>query len=400
MRAARESTFRVVGLCLLAFGRPIAAADKPTPTTIPQFLSSLPEAGRLGFIVAALDARDRALSNCRFTVRESGVTVKRATEQRKVRLLNEFQYRRHDGIEWVHAVEYAPTPPRGISRISDIRWDGTVSTGIGYPPYVGKHHEGRIDPTMNDYFTFVRYFEIFGTHVHLRGSAAPPVAALLRQMDNERRPIHISTELLDGVTLVKVVFPGDFSQITLWLDPAKGFLMIGCDRFWESGKVSTKVTHRVAESRLVGGVWVPVKTKRIDDIAIYDEVSEIVYEADNFQFGNVAVVDVSVAFPPGCEVVDAVQKIAYTVRPDGRYELTRLADSEAHKIYNPPSNNIVASVDGAAKRYGTEPLIFASAAAPAAPTRWSLGQKAAVVVSIIVAALIGVVVVRRRIARA
>jgi hypothetical protein len=67
--------------------------------------------------------------------------------------------------------------------------------------------------------------------------------------------------------------------------------------------------------------------------------------------------DVAVTFPTGASVIDVVQKIAYTVLDDGKYELKPLADSEAGVLHVPPDARVTDDVGPAAARsYKTTPI--------------------------------------------
>jgi hypothetical protein len=147
-------------------------------------------------------------------------------------------------------------------------------------------------------------------------------------------------------------------------------------------------------------VWVATKTNRIDDIAPLPTLGETRYVVDHLEIGTVKAQDVEVRFPVGCHVMDLVQKVAYTILPGGRYELTRFANSESHKIFNPPANNIVGNVAGAARLYTSEPLELASNAMPLGiSTSWRRPLSFAAA-AIMLAAIGGLLVWRRRFKRA
>lgn len=115
---------------------------------------------------------------------------------------------------------------------------------------------------------------------------------------------------------------------TLWLDPQKGLLPVKCDswrqhehNFWR------RETFTVEESRVVGGFHLPTRlretlavrhpTPRDPVITIYETIVEKIEQ------GTVTEADLELEFPPGTEVVDAIEGKSYIVGANG--EETRQA---------------------------------------------------------------------------
>ena len=107
------------------------------------------------------------------------------------------------------------------------------------------------------------------------------------------------------------------------LDPEKGFLPIRGDSRWDAPPTGGTENWRVErfvveESRLVGDVWMPTKLRE-EIIASPSAETLAVYVTDVLQIehGMVMAEDVEVAFPKGMEIVDAIQGVTYVADANG-----------------------------------------------------------------------------------
>src|SRR4051812_2934922 len=121
---------------------------------------------KLDFVLAVLDARDKSLANLSYRLREEQWATSRATGARKFQSRDEYEFRRLDATFWMHLTHYAWGQSTKIATESIFSWNGKVSRGIGFPPYVGTaYHHGRIEPDEDDVYTTYRFNELLGLKV-------------------------------------------------------------------------------------------------------------------------------------------------------------------------------------------------------------------------------------------
>lgn len=107
----------------------------------------------------------------------------------------------------------------------------------------------------------------------------------------------------------------------LWLDPAKAYLPVkGKARWDQEGGANWRTEEFVVEeSRLVADVWMPTRLKeflRVGHVPNVVSISES--EVLQIDHGTVTPQDLTVVFPPGTEVLDAIEGVSYVVGTDGK----------------------------------------------------------------------------------
>jgi len=106
---------------------------------------------------------------------------------------------------------------------------------------------------------------------------------------------------------------------TVWLDPGKMLLPVKGKARWDDGSMWRTEEFVVLDAQLVGSVWMPmkirelIKTDRSDDGVF----NVIVTTVQKIEQGAVTSDDLRVDFPPGTEVVHAIEGIAYKIGPNG-----------------------------------------------------------------------------------
>lgn len=357
-----------IALVLIAQTTTLGIAGNPSHGSHVSALDSLSKVERATFALAALDARDRALQNFDYKVRESTTNIGVGDRHRRFLGRDDYELRRLGSTLWMRMVQLDRATGK-VSTESLFSWDGKVQRGIGYPPYLGtSFHQCNISPKEDSNFAGRTFNELLGIRIEVLGAPSVPVATWLRDVLGAGKTIDVSEDVLDGIKTVCIRLAVGGGRFSFWLDPDHGFMIIR--RHYQVGDAETRnqSTISVVSSVQVSGVWVPKKAILVTGSSNYPEDTEITYDVDKFTIGTVKPEDVALVFPPGGRVVDAIQHIAYFIRPDGTYRLLALADSRTHTINAPPDNAITAHVDAqAAKMYRQEPLIAANAPAPKSP---------------------------------
>jgi len=109
----------------------------------------------------------------------------------------------------------------------------------------------------------------------------------------------------------------NFGETALLLDPDKGFMPIsGMTRFTSKlgngRELWTEESFYVEESQAVAHVWMPTRLKAVThSVALPDKFSIRKVNVTDIKHGSVTRADVSLKFPEGTEVTDAINGIAY-----------------------------------------------------------------------------------------
>jgi len=116
----------------------------------------------------------------------------------------------------------------------------------------------------------------------------------------------------------------------LWLDPEKAYLPVRGEARWdqEDGPDWRTEEFVVEESRLVANVWMPTRLKefiRVGHVELNPETKHLrnvvaIWDTEvlEIEHGTVTPDDLEVVFPPGTEVVDAIDGVSYVVGKDGK----------------------------------------------------------------------------------
>ena len=263
------------------------------------------------------------------------------------------------------------------------------------------YHQCRIDSVANNNFTELHYFELFGLRIlSVYEDKSLSLNSWLRELVTRRgQLVQINCALRDGKPAIQVLLTlpiGDqITEDTLWLDPEKNLMVTEMDYETRYPGGYVRSSHRVIESKLLSGIWVPVKTVRTGELSGHENKTEWVYDVTGFDLGSVQPSDVEVNFPLNSKVVDTIKHIAYFIRPGEQFDLLPLADTSAHLIHRPPAERRVDKIDSdTSKLYTTNPLIVD-------PLANATGRSARIKLRIIsglltIATLVGLLAVWRR----
>ena len=110
---------------------------------------------------------------------------------------------------------------------------------------------------------------------------------------------------------------------TLILDPEKNFLPLNIESKWEGADENDKKMWReekveVEKSKQLGEIWMPVElTTSIYASSVPESLSVMSMKINDIAFGSVTKKDVTLIFPEGAEVVDAIRGISYKTDANG-----------------------------------------------------------------------------------
>jgi hypothetical protein len=101
--------------------------------------NTLPDAGRVDVVLAALDARERALANYSCKVKQRTETIDGGGKSIGA-YVTDYEFRRRDDRSWLHTTDHDfKDSPVVISESVDA-WDGAVGKLVVYPPSVGTRY--------------------------------------------------------------------------------------------------------------------------------------------------------------------------------------------------------------------------------------------------------------------
>jgi hypothetical protein len=142
---------------------------------------------------------------------------------------------------------------------------------------------------------------------------------------------------------LKVNVFDDLRHKAFWFDFARGLMAVRKEYLYESPdkKAYNKEFTEVLEAKEIGGVWVPIKALRRSGSSVSRKETEILYEVTTFEVGTVKLEDVEIVFPPGTTVVNAIEKICYTIQSDGTQKPLGLYDPTTGTVKQPVSEAAV-----------------------------------------------------------
>ena len=222
----------------------------------------------------------------------------------------------------------APPDVRGggyhqlISIFSDGK-EGVTKNYLNSPPDTGDAFWGRID-TKEDPITRENYYTAWLNDNFNYGYSPQPTGdyflfpGLLRYKDHWK----IAVDSIERVVKLSSPYPqvfiaDEFVGIRkLTLDPEKGFMPLIEEYRWDAKFQNTNDWYEggffVEDSVLVGDVWMPVKVTSYFRTPSHQE-NEVLIKMNiaEMKQGQVSKSDMSLKFPEGTSVVDAINGIAY-----------------------------------------------------------------------------------------
>jgi hypothetical protein len=138
----------------------------------------------------------------------------------------------------------------------------------------------------------------------------------------------------------------------LKLDLSKGFLPVQCEAQWDAtltSNVTTWEKHNfiVDKSELIGNVWMPTEiTQFFKSGFTPNDSTKIIMKILTIESGKVTKDDITIKFPIGTNITDAIQGISYKIGTNGKpidstiEPLHGLDPSQEVKSPEPPKRNI------------------------------------------------------------
>jgi hypothetical protein len=306
-------------LCAVFTGRPAVADEAAIKNAGIDWAAfdALPDQDKSKFILAALDARDLALSNMRYTVRETAINIRKDDGSRRFMTKTDYEMRRLGDKCWMHLKPYTYYDPDGpVNMEVTVNWDGKKAKGLVPPEFSrSKTHKGEINPAENDNFSYRRLSELLGFRMRLVPKSMP-VAQWLREAIARDATLEATKALNGTTTLMRVVIQDQRWRREIWLDPARGFMIVRFVNVY--GKDYMKGTLEVIDTQQIAGVWVPKKAIGTSGTYHDKEVTEVTHEVKDFAIGTLKEHDLDIDFPVGTRVFDSINNVAYVVGADGK----------------------------------------------------------------------------------
>ena len=306
-------------LCLVLMGH-AAVADEPVFKDAGMdwtIFDALSDQDKSKFILAALDNRDRALANVRYTVHETSVNVGKNDGQRRFMTKADYEVRRLGDQYWMHLKthEYFDEDGR-IELEATLNWDGKKGKRL-VPPEFSRANvpSGLITSTEDDNFSARRLSELLGFRIRLMPNSIP-VAQYIREALAGGAKLE-ATKVVKGATmLMQIAIQDQQWRREIWLDPDRGFMIVRIVNVY--GKDYMKGTLEITDAERVAAVWVPKRAVTTGTTYHDKEVTEITHEVKEFQVGGLKQHDVEIDFPAGTKVSDRINNVTYVVGVAGK----------------------------------------------------------------------------------
>jgi len=235
-------------------------------------------------------------------------------------------------INYRMRVEIYPTKPTNPFQIVDLSWNSRE--GVLKNTFQSKDMEGRIfgriDTQIDHIVRFNDCFTFWLQGGSLEDSVSHPSYLFPHLLENEERWVIVCLLEEGNIQLsfefdpkANVFFEGGTGQRTLVLNPDKAFLPVeGMARrsvHLENGELFwIEENFYVEESQRVSHVWMPTKLKTVvRDSSMPGKFSIRRVSVSDISHGSVTESDVSLTFPEGTEVVDAIEGVAYKTDAKG-----------------------------------------------------------------------------------
>src|SRR5215208_7547317 len=118
---------------LIASQLAFAGAPEPGRFNADEF-DALPPEGQMRWVLSTLEARDRALGNFRYQLRETCTNINLKNGSRRFMVKAEYEMRRLDGRLWMHLASYKFGEEAGeVDSEGTVSWDGKVAVNLVTP---------------------------------------------------------------------------------------------------------------------------------------------------------------------------------------------------------------------------------------------------------------------------
>jgi len=334
-----------------------AAAPEPSHFNAEEFDAATPE-GQVRWVVAALEARDRALGNLRYQLHETCTNIDLKSGARRFMVKSDYDMRRLDSRLWMHLATYEFFKENGeIDSEGTVSWDGKVAVNLVTPETARRPNPtASVRAEENNNFLYRKFNALLGLRVQV-DNAGVPLASFLRSSLDRSNPVTIGRERRNGgAKQVKVEIRREKERWAFWLDPDHGNMISRLEQRYQNGPDYMASHEEVLVPFQVNGVWVPKEAVHVTETSGYHEKSEFKYDVTSFEVGTVKPADVAIDIPVGTEVTDTVHNVSYEVLPGGKKKLLPIFIGERQILRQPPDDAVTSlPVEEAAKRYTEVP---------------------------------------------
>jgi hypothetical protein len=300
---------------------PVLFTAAPLPAAVPADapadpLKGLKQDQALAVVVAALKARDTKLSNLSYGLHERVTNVVAGRVEPMGDIVVEF--RRHPAGHWMHLARH---DPRAAAPYHErwMNWKDGKATWLTREARDGNAPVACVGPTEGSEFRS-RWFNLLIGFRATDDDLPRPLAQWIEDRARGPRPAVACARAEHlGTPAVRVtVGEGSVQKWTFYFDPARDWMMTGCDFFGGTPQSNSWSTTDVRQARRAGGVWLP--TEAFCRSGLSDELkgtTQTQYTVPVIGLGDVTEADLAVPFPAGTTVDDLLRGTRYRVEPDG-----------------------------------------------------------------------------------
>lgn len=324
----------IPGVSIL-LGFPLARSTAAAPSA--SAVLSLPAEQRVEVVKAALRQRKQQLFNVEFSntveVRNFQLNGEEKGAEGKMHTKSEYRFLRKGNSVRFECIDTSFIDHPGGEEM--YRWQSGINEKSGefrvfqINAKWSTHAEISYDKGFAARFNYLAYF--------LSGEIANDVRAHIENVFYDYFNIAVEPAPDDKSSLMLVMVPkNDPILIRLILQPEHGYSVKYFERTHsqeKNGKLKKLFDEweKLLEEKEIDGVWFPMKVRREAKLygkngAIFDMVTTSV------KIGAVTDEDLKVVFPPGSEVTDRINKIAYV---EGKRE-DSLVNYAGKTLYKPP----------------------------------------------------------------
>jgi hypothetical protein len=294
-------------------------------------------------IIAAVAWREEAMANCSLMFTET-TFIAEATLPLKESFRAEVELHRRDGVAAVKSTTAYLTWSSPQTKRRWESWDGKVARGVYTTSSDGKPDRTNVAIHERMPYTFTSSSCLKTLNI----TAHTSLSAQIRQMIEEYESSATVTVAQEGgettVTLaMRNPQKGPPSDWELTFLPSKDFLtMRSRTYFYGSRDFTTKITDSVytlTDFKQIDGVWIP--TSSMEERTSYTEGKPSGhynrFESRVIAFSAARPTDeqMTIVFPPGVRVADAINKEVYILNPDGSKELQSYYDADTGEMVEP-----------------------------------------------------------------
>lgn len=312
----------------------------------PNAFSQLSPAARMDCVLAMVDERDLSLNEICYTVRERNTDLNTVSGAKKVLSTKIYEVRRRGENLWMHLKHYDGADTKEQMELY-TNWNGVEARMLSFPPYLhAKVPQGTILEKANDNFQVDRYNEILGIRIYDMRQVASLPHWIRACMAAPRTEVSSALYVEGHKDAVRLTIRRGSLEYRLLFDVAHGFALEELEREYTYGKAHNYYKETSSHINLHAGIWVPEQVDVIaQTAAVPSSETHVIYELESFKGGPITEKEIEVAFPPGTEVLDKINHVAYTTTASGGYSLLPLADSRMQTLAIPPEGAVTNQIN-------------------------------------------------------